>query len=81
MSIAPPPFAPFERRMLPARLANALVVKPAVPGDPANAPSSPPPAASPEPKDDSRHTVPGSDRVCPMCNKVHAAEARIELAA
>jgi hypothetical protein len=45
-------------------------------------PSSPPAAASPDPKDDdSRHTVPGSDRVCPMCNKVHPAEARIELAA
>ena len=81
MSIAPPPFAPFERRMLPASVANALVVKAAASGDPARVPSSPPAAASPEPKDDSRHTVPGSDRVCPMCNKVHAAEARIELAA
>ena len=67
--------------MLPASVANALVVKAAASGDPARVPSSPPAAASPEPKDDSRHTIPGSDRVCPMCNKVHAAEARIELAA
>jgi hypothetical protein len=80
MSIAPPPFAPFERRMLPARLANALVKADASP-DRAKAPTVPPPTASPVPKDDSRHTVPGSDRVCPMCNKVHAAEARLELAA
>jgi hypothetical protein len=76
MSIAPPPFAPFERRMLPARVANALVK-----ADRAKVPSSPPLAASPGPNDDSRHTVPGSERICPMCNKVHAAEARLELAA
>jgi hypothetical protein len=76
MSIAPPPFAPFERRMLPARVANALVK-----ADRATVPSSPPLAASPGPNDDSRHTVPGSERICPLCNKVHAAEARLELAA
>jgi hypothetical protein len=77
-TIAPPPFAPFERRMLPAKVANAL--KSDTRPERTKQPSTPP-VASAVPKDDSKHTVPGSDRVCPMCNKVHGAEARLELAA
>ena len=79
-SIAPPPFAPFERRMLPASTANALV-KASAPAERTGPPSMPPLAINPVSGDDSRHTMPGSARVCPMCNKVHSAEARLELAA
>jgi hypothetical protein len=80
MTIAPPPFAPFERRLLPDKLANALKVD-ARP-EPPRAPATPSAGvADPTPKDDAKHSVPGSNRVCPMCNKVHSAEARLELAA
>jgi hypothetical protein len=79
-SIAPPPFAPFERRMLPASTANALV-KASVAAERPRPPSMPPLATNPPSRDDSQHTTPGSARVCPMCNKVHSAEARLELAA
>jgi hypothetical protein len=80
MTIAPPPFAPFERRLLPAALANALTVD--TRPEPPAAPSMPPAdVATPLPGDDANHSAPGSNRVCPMCHKVHAAEARLELAA
>jgi hypothetical protein len=78
-TIAPPPFAPFERGMLPPKVAIAL--KPDARAERAKAPSTPAAVASAVAKDDSKHTVPGSDRVCPMCNKVHGAQARLELAA
>ena len=80
MTIAPPPFAPFERRLLPGKLANTLKV--GTRPEPPEAPSTPPAGvADPGPTDDAQHSVPGSNRVCPMCHKVHAAEARLELAA
>jgi hypothetical protein len=79
-SIAPPPFAPFERRMLPASAARALV-KAGAPAERTGPPSMPPLASGPVSGDDAQHTRPGSARVCPMCKKVHSAEARLELAA
>jgi hypothetical protein len=78
-TIAPPPFAPFERRMLPPKVASAL--KDETPAERTKQQRKPPAMAPAAPKDESKHTVPGSNRVCPMCKKVHAAEARLELAA
>jgi cyanophycinase-like exopeptidase len=83
--IAPPPFAPFERGLLPAstlqelstveraRLARVPLaeVRP-----PTQAPT--PPEVAPEPND--AHERPGSGRTCPLCRQVHTDE-RIELAA
>ena len=76
-TIAPPPFAPFHRGLLPQKTVSALSVD--------TRPQSPrvvQPVPAPPPPDDARsHTLPGSGRVCPMCNKVHSPTARVELAA
>jgi hypothetical protein len=70
-TLAPPPFAPFARGMLPAKTVNALSVD----TRPARAEvRQAPPVAS------TTHTPPGSDRLCPMCKKVHKAEARVSIA-
>jgi hypothetical protein len=84
-TIAPPPFVPFERGLLPAETLRALAAQ-AKPVRP-SASISPPlirqaPAMQGEEADDRDvHTKPGSGRRCPVCRKVHAAEARLELAA
>jgi hypothetical protein len=83
--IAPPPFAPFERGLLPsatlqelrkveeARLARLPLPEVAAP------PKTPTrPEVAPEPKDE--HERPGTGRLCPLCRQVHTDE-RIELAA
>jgi hypothetical protein len=69
-TLAPPPFAPFDRGLLPPKTIGALKVdtRPARP-----AVSHVPPAAT------GTHAPPGSGRVCPMCNKVHAAEPQVSL--
>jgi hypothetical protein len=80
--IAPPPFAPFERGLLPratldvlaavegARLARASAA-------PRQAPS--PPEVAPDPAE--HHERPGSGKKCPLCNQVHPDDAQVELAA
>jgi hypothetical protein len=82
--IAPPPFAPFERGLLPAETARALTPDRQPERSSATAKPPVPEVAPPPPADDadaSSHTAPGSGRVCPMCHKPHPAESRIELAA
>jgi len=83
-TIAPPPFAPFERGLLPPETVRALTPdrRPERSTPPAQAPSPelPPPPQSSD-TDATSHTAPGSGRVCPMCQKAHAAQPRIELAA
>jgi hypothetical protein len=84
--IAPPPFAPFERGLLPAATLQELskveqarlarVVPTSEVQQPTPAPA--PPEVAPEPKDE--HERPGSGRLCPLCRHVHTDE-RIELAA
>jgi hypothetical protein len=68
-TIAPPPFAPFTRDLLPQDVNAALkeIKQPRI-APPATAPE----AAAPEPS--------FTGKVCPMCNKVHE-EVRVELAA
>ena len=84
-TIAPPPFAPFERGLLPTETLRALSPerRPQQRTAPVQTPVAVPviaPSVASEPESSS-HTTPGSGRVCPMCKKVHPAEARLELAA
>jgi hypothetical protein len=85
--IAPPPFAPFERGLLPAstlhelsKVEQARVARLPSPEAevhrPIQAPT--PPEVAPEPADE--HERPGSGRPCPLCRHPHGDE-RIELAA
>lgn len=69
-SIAPPPFAPFTRDLLPEDVNSALkeMKQPA---------RSAPPATAPQPAGSASSRA---GKLCPMCNKVHE-DARIELAA
>jgi hypothetical protein len=84
--MAPPPFAPFERGLLPAATRQELskaeearlarLPLPAASQSEAKAPT--PPEVAPEPNDE--HERPGSGRLCPLCRQVHTQD-RIELAA
>ena len=83
--IAPPPFAPFERGLLPAstlqelsQVEQARIARVPLPEPrpPTQAPT--PPEVDPEPKDE--HERPGSGRTCPLCRQIHI-ENRLELAA
>jgi hypothetical protein len=86
--IAPPPFAPFERGLLPMATIQALsAVEDA---RRARTPSEPiplrppkqapiPPEVAPDPAE--QHEAPGSGRKCPLCKQVHPTEAIVELAA
>jgi cyanophycinase-like exopeptidase len=83
--IAPPPFAPFERRLLPAstlhelsKVEQARLARLPMPEAPPPPPAPTPPEIAPEPKDE--HERPGSGRTCPLCRQLHTEE-RIELAA
>jgi hypothetical protein len=69
-TIAPPPFAPFTRDLLPEHVNSALkeVKQPPRVAPPATAPEP----AAPAPSD--------GGKICPMCHKVHE-DARLELAA
>jgi hypothetical protein len=90
-TIAPPPFKPFERQMLPAETLRALhadqakrppSLLPVVPPPLRQAPT--PEALAEEPgsaEEQEEHSSLGSGRMCPMCKQVHTAEARVELAA
>ena len=84
--IAPPPFAPFERGLLPPATLKALSaeLRPR-PGDAAVAQpalrQAPPPSELTHQPEDGKHAEPGSGRMCPMCRKVHAAEPHLSLAA
>ena len=79
-TIAPPPFAPFDRGLLPPTTVRQLSPDPrperrAIRQAPAPVePTAPPPESAPHPP-----TPVG--RMCPMCNKVHAPTRRVELAA
>jgi hypothetical protein len=80
--IAPPPFAPFDRGLLPNDTLRALVEetsrqRTALP--PRRVPVPEPTIVEPEPREE--HTRPGAPKPCPMCKRVHAAEPKIELAA
>jgi hypothetical protein len=85
--IAPPPFAPFERGLLPAatlqeldRVEQARRLRAPLPlpevRQPTQAPI--PPEVAPDPSD--AHAAPGSGRTCPLCRHPHN-DQRIELAA
>ena len=85
--IAPPPFAPFERGLLPASTREALGAveqarrarRPEAPDPRPPRQAPPPPEVAPDPPD--QHERPGSGRKCPLCNHLHTAEEIIELAA
>jgi hypothetical protein len=83
-TIAPPPFAPFERGLLPTDTLRALTAQLRSKAAAAPAPRQAPPPqmeAKPAAASDSTHAQPGSGRVCPMCKKVHPAESTVALAA
>jgi len=90
-TIAPPPFAPFERKLLPAETLKALTrdvagrppsLLPVVPAPLRQAPLPPEtPAEVAGGEADGEHAALGSGLLCPMCKQVHAPEARVELAA
>lgn len=81
--IAPPPFAPFERGLLPADTVEALArglrrrgTATAATTPPRHLPATPATSASPASANDaSGHAPHGSGRLCPMCKKVHGPEA------
>jgi cyanophycinase-like exopeptidase len=75
-TIAPPPFAPFDRGLLPSTTAGALA-----PDERADRPTlrqAPEPDEPPAPP--TPHPGPVG-RLCPMCGKVHSVDKRVELAA
>ena len=78
-TIAPPPFAPFTRDLLPPRVLEALseIKRPpaAVHQPPRPLPTTAPPAPAASPR-----AAEPEGRLCPMCNRVHHKE-RVELAA
>jgi hypothetical protein len=81
--IAPPPFAPFDRGLLPAATLRALADNaeryrpiPVLPPQPLPEPT----IIEPEPSRD-EHTRIGAPKPCPMCKRVHTAEPKISLAA
>jgi hypothetical protein len=82
-SIAPPPFAPFERGMLPPATVQALVEDMRVQHQPLRGleqgRSVESNLTSTRTRDD--HAVPGSGQPCPMCKQVHVTEPQLELAA
>jgi hypothetical protein len=82
-NIAPPPFAPFERGMLPPETLQALVEDVHLSKAPLRSlgqeRSVESNIGSTHDRDD--HAAPGSGDPCPMCKQVHAAEPKLELAA
>ncbi len=71
-TLAPPPFAPFTRGMLPPKTLSALSVD--TRPERAEVRQAPLVAGAA-----ATHAPPGSGRVCPMCKKVHAAQPRVSL--
>jgi hypothetical protein len=95
-TIAPPPFAPFERGLLPPETLRALggqviarpVPVPTLPGSRLQLPqptplrqAPPPPEAASQPVTVDTQARPGGGRYCPMCKKVHGGDPKVELAA
>ncbi len=96
-TIAPPPFAPFERGLLPPDTLRALGGQAKAQPGPANPlltrrirpptqslvlrQAPPPPELVDEVVKSDSHARPGGGRYCPMCKKVHGGEPRVELAA
>jgi hypothetical protein len=82
-SIAPPPFAPFERGMLPPDTVEALVEDMRASKDPlrglGQGHSIESNITSMQDGDD--HAAPGSGQPCPMCKQIHVAEPTLQLAA
>jgi hypothetical protein len=82
-NIAPPPFAPFDRGMLPPATVQALVEDVRAPKEPlrglGQGRSVEANIKSMQDRDD--HATPGSGQPCPMCKQIHAAEPQLELAA
>lgn len=83
--IAPPPFAPFERGLLPAATVEALAhglrrpgLRP-ISGSPPRLRQAPDASRSPA-SQTSMHAPTNSGRVCPMCKKVHRAEPALAAA-
>jgi hypothetical protein len=75
-TIAPPPFPPFTRDLLSVKVLEALSHEHWPARNIRQAPPPPPtPVALP------RIVEPPKGRLCPMCNKVHQADGRVELAA
>ncbi|GAC1325344.1 MAG: hypothetical protein NVSMB2_23890 [Chloroflexota bacterium] len=74
--IAPPPFAPFERGLLPADTVEALArgLRRTTAASAAATPLRQVPAAPAPRVDTSGHAPHGGGRVCPMCKKVHGPE-------
>jgi hypothetical protein len=83
-TIAPPPFRPFERGLLLPETLRALSPQPRAAARPVPAlrqAPPPPQKRAVEPDERDAHARPGSGRRCPMCKKVHAGQAQLELAA
>ena len=81
--IAPPPFAPFDRGLLPEDMAEHLSfdgtpTAPAPSVTKAPEPEAGAGAASSEEEHD--HDAP-EGRLCPMCGKIHSVDKRVELVA
>jgi hypothetical protein len=81
-TIAPPPFAPFTRDLLPPQVREALSeIKPPVAVVRRASPQLVAvPSTAPAPPSRIEASKPGEGRLCPMCNRVHHTE-RVELAA
>ena len=85
-TIAPPPFAPFERGLLPAATLRALTAEQAA-RPPSMLPMVPPPLRQAPTADRYVEQIEADDRLgvpvnaCPMCKSVHDPEPHLELAA
>jgi hypothetical protein len=82
--IAPPPFAPFDRGLLPAETLRALheeLQRPRAPIPPVVPILRPPEPTIADVQDPESHTEPGAPRPCPMCKRVHAATPNLEAVA
>lgn len=79
-TIAPPPFAPFDRGLLPPATLRALAEE-VRRYEPPPLPDRTPEPTIVEPEGREEHTSLGTPKLCPMCKRVHHAEAIVELAA
>lgn len=83
-TIAPPPFAPFERGLLPEATLRALTAEQQA-RPPSLMPVVPPPLRQAPPADELAQEVEtdsaASGRHCPMCKQVHHLDPHIQLAA
>jgi hypothetical protein len=82
-SIAPPPFAPFERGMLPPATVQALIenVRPLKVSPDGLGQGRSVESDITSVHDREEHAKPGSGQPCPMCKQIHAAEPQLQAAA